>query len=453
MSIDKRNRSLFKLFAVLLVWCSLQSRSTAIAEQKPELLSWSKQIEVREAWLHKRHQMLLEILRRHEIDMWMVVNEEFHDDPVTQYIAPPRPYTGRRDIFVFIDAGDQGLRKIAITGYSEEALQRYFESPDEPRPAKEVLPELYEKYQPARIALNIGGRRGVTAGLTLGSHQFLSDIMGKEATDKFVSSADLLEEYLDTRIPEEFEHYKAAVHLTEWLVKRVFSNEVIIPGETTIGDLRRWMYDAMWEQGVGTWFQPDFRLQRPGTPNPTSRGFLAVAKEKMVIERGDVLHVDFGITYMGFDTDWQKMAYVLLEGETDAPAGLKAAMKNTNMAQDALMQRHSRPGRTAGEVYTATMAEMEERGIKAQIYSHPIGNQGHGLGASIDFRAARRGDKQRQAKKLRHGSYIAIELNTLTPVPEWDGQEVYIMMEDDAYLTQGGWKFFRPRQEVFFLIK
>jgi len=47
-------------------------------------------------------------------------------------------------------------------------------------------------------------------------------------------------------------------------VKQVFSNEVITPGETTIGDLRRWMYDAMWEHSVGTWFQPDFRLQRRG---------------------------------------------------------------------------------------------------------------------------------------------------------------------------------------------
>ncbi len=452
MRLIKRDHSLSMLLALLLL-CSVFHIHIAAADEEPGLLSWSKQIAVREAWLHKRHQMLLEMMRRHEIDMWIVVNEEFHDDPVTQYIAPPRPYTGRRDIFVFIDNGEQGLRKVAIIGYAEESLQNYFEAPDEPKPAKEVVPALYEEHRPARIALNIGGRRGVTSSLTLGSHQFLSDILGKEASERFVSAADLLEEYLDTRIPEEFEHYEAAVRLTEWLVKRVFSNEVIEPGMTSIGDLRRWMYDALWEQSVDTWFQPDFRLQRAGTPNPTSRGFLAVAKDSVVIQRGDVLHVDFGITYMGFDTDWQKMAYVLREGEVDVPAGLKAAMKNTNLVQDALTRRHSRPDKTAGAVYSETMAEMEARGIKAQIYSHPIGNQGHGLGASIDFRAARRGDQQRQEKKLRNGSYIAIELNSRTAVPEWDGQEVYIMMEDDAYLTEEGWTFFRPRQEAYYLIK
>lgn len=423
------------------------------AEEAPKLLPWSQQIEIRESWLHQRHEMLLGLMRQQQIDMWIVINEEFHDDPATQYIAPPRPYTGRRDIFVFADDGSDQLKKHAITGYAEDNLRRYFESPEEPRRASEVLPELYDKYQPETIALNTGGGRGVTRSLTHDSYLFLTEVLGSEAAAKFVSAAGLLEDFYDTRIPDETEHYRTAVALTEWMVKQVFSNDVITPGKTNIGDLRRWLYDSMWDHGVKTWFQPDFRLQRRGKSKATSRGFLAVAKEEWVIERGDVLHVDFGITYMGLDTDWQKMAYVLLEGETDVPEGLKAAMKNTNILQDALMKRHSRPGRTAGEVYTATMQEMEERGIQAQIYSHPLGPQGHGLGASIDFRAARSGDNARQSKKLRKGAYIAIELNTKTPIPEWDDQEIYIMMEDDAYLTDEGWVFFRPRQEEFFLIK
>jgi len=40
-----------------------------------------------------------------------------------------------------------------------------------------------------------------------------------------------------------------------------------------------------------------------------------------VIEGGDVVRVDFGITYMGLNTDWQKVAYVLREGETVVPEG------------------------------------------------------------------------------------------------------------------------------------
>lgn len=421
---------------------------------EPQLLSWSQQLAERERWLEKRHDMLLDMMRRHGVSWWIVVNEEFHDDPLTEFVAPPRPYAGNRDIFLFIDTGEK-LRKVAITGFAEENLKQFFESPDEPRPPKEVLPELYRQYKPKTIALGIGGRRGVTRSLTHDSYLLLKEILGEEASTHFVSAKDLIEEYLDTRIPEEFDDYTTLVHLTEILARRALSNEAITPGVTTVGDVRNWLYDALWEHGVRTWFQPDLRVQRKGMEKETSRGFLAVAPESTVIQRGDVVHLDFGISYMGLHSDWQKMAYVLRQGETDVPEGLKRAMANTNRLQDVLMKDASRPGRSAGEVYDMTMQVMEQDGIKAKIYSHPIGNQGHGLGASIDYRASQKKNEslaEGQKKLLREGSYISIELNTLTPIPEWDGQEVFVMMEDDAYLSKDGWKFFRPRQEQWYLV-
>jgi Xaa-Pro aminopeptidase len=417
------------------------------------LLPWSQQIAERERWLERRHATLLPMMRRHGIEMWIVVNEEFHDDPLTQYVAPPRPYTGNRDVFVFVDAGEAGLKRHAITGYSEDNLTRFFESPDEPVPAARRLPALYAEYQPKRIGLNMGGGRGVTRALTHDTYAFLAEAMGAEATARFTSAADLIEEYLDTRLPEEMPHYVAAVTLTEELARRALSNEVIVPDRTTVGDVRRWIYDFMGANGVRTWFQPDLRVQRAGGGIPTSRGFLAVAPESTTIRRGDVVHLDVGVTYMGLDTDWQKMAYVLRPGESAVPAGLVRAMANTNALQDVLMKTHSRPGALVSDVYTATMDEMKGRGIEAMIYSHPIGAQGHGLGAAIDFRAAQRPELGAQGKRLRKGSYISIELNTKTPVPEWNGKGVYVMMEDDAHLTDAGWVFFRPRQEAWYVVR
>ena len=276
--------------------------------------------------------------------------------------------------------------------------------------------------------------------------------MGPEATNRFTSAADLIEEYLNTRIPEELPHYETLVHLTEVLARRALSNEVITPGVTTVGDIRRWLLDALWDNGVTAWFQPDLRVQRQDMDEQTSGSFLAVAEEAKVIERGDLVHLDFGICYMGLDSDWQKMAYVLRDGESDVPDGLKRAMANTNALQDALIQA-SRPGLAAGDVYEATMAEMERQGIAAMIYSHPLGNHGHGMGASIDFRSAQRDSQDRLARRLRKGSYIAMELNTRTALPEWDDQEVTIMAEDPAHLTDEGWVFFRPRQEEFYVIR
>jgi Xaa-Pro dipeptidase len=419
----------------------------------PGLLPWSQQIAIREGWLRTRHEMLLPMMRRHNVGMWIVVNEEFHDDPLAQYVAPPRPYTGNRDLFVFIDGGSQGLKKYAITGYTEENLARFFDAPTtEPRPAGPTLRALYEQWKPATIGLGIQGRRGQTRSLGYDAYQFIADAVGPEGVKKFVSASDLVEEYLDTRLPEEMEHYRTAVAVTEAIVKRALSAEVITPGRTTVGDVRRHLYDAIWMAGVRTWFQPDLRVQRAGGDIATSRGFLAVAPESIVIEPGDVVHIDFGISYMGFDTDWQKMAYVLKPGETDAPPGLRQAMANTNTLQDALMLRHSRPGLTGGAVFRATMSEMKEKNIEAMVYSHPIGTQGHGLGAGIDFRAANRSDTTALNSRLRLGSYISIELNTATPVPEWGGKKVFVMMEDDAHLTPDGFRFFRPRQEAFYLI-
>ena len=455
-------RHLFRTIALLLAGVALAacsastgsdpaSDTAAAVDPPPPLLSWTEQISVREDWLRRRHELLLPMMRRHEIDMWIVVNEEFHDDPLTEYVAPARPYTGRRDIFVFVDAGEAGLRAVAATGYWEETVARFFESPVDPGPAPAVLREVYEVYAPERIGLGTGGRRGMTRSLTHDSYEFLAGAMGPKAEQAFVSAEHLIEEYLATRLPEESDTYTHLVHLTEHLTRRALSSEVIHPGQTTVGDVRDWLYDRMWEYGVGTWFQPDLRVQRRGMERTGSRGFLAVAPEETVIGPGDLVHIDFGISYMGLDSDWQKMAYVLLPGESEAPAGLEAALDNTNRLQDVLTLEASRPGRTVGEVYGQTMDMMQEAGIQAQVYSHPLGNHGHGLGPSIDFRSA--DDSVAAAKTLVEGAYISIELNTLTPVPEWDGQEVFIMQEDPAQLTANGWRFFRPRQESLYLIE
>ncbi|MDQ8145083.1 MAG: M24 family metallopeptidase [Gemmatimonadota bacterium] len=437
-----------------MVSASLASAQGYHIRSASTLLPWSEQLRVRETWLAARHDRLLPMMRAHDVAMWIVVNEEFHDNPLVEQLAPPRPYTGNRDLFVFVDAGALGLKKFAVTGYTEENVARFFEAPSaEPLPPAATLRRLWEQYQPRRIALGIGGGRGQTRALGFDAHRLIADAMGPEAVARFVSDAPLATEYLDTRLPAELEHYRTAVTVTEEIVRRALSSEVITPDRTTVGDVRRALYDMLWAAGVRTWFQPDLRVQRAGGANASSRGFLAVAPESLVIRPGDLVHVDFGLTYMGFDTDWQKMAYVLKPGETDAPAGLKAALANTNTLQDALMLRAARPGRTGGDVFTQTMAEMRTKGIEAMVYSHPLGNQGHGLGASIDFRAALRSDTLGLAQRLREGSYMSIELNTATPVPEWDGQKVFVMMEDCAYLTSEGYRFFRPRQEAFYLIR
>ena len=443
-----RNSVLLLFVLSWVVYAQTQNGGKAL----PKLLSVREQQRVRESWLKKRlDTMLLPMMRQNKIDMWIVTNEEFHADPVTAYIAPPLPYVGRREFFVFADRGGDKLDRIAIVRYGEEHLGFFFELLNPPgREIGPTLRRIVEERNPKTIALNIGGMRGATDGLTHEAYKFLADAVGPDYASRFVSAAPLIVEYMDTRLPEELEHYRTAVELTDILTQRAFSNEVITPGKTTAGDVRWWFLQQVNNLGLDVWFQPDLRIQRHNKEPGKTQQFLSVTSESEVIQPGDVIHVDCGVNYMGLSTDWQKMGYVLRPGEKDVPEGLKKALTNTNRLQDALFT-HIKPGAKGFEVYDATMADMKKLGIEAMIYSHSVGNQGHALGASIDFRRPTTGNSLEPP--FREGSYTSIELNTSTPVPEWDGQKVTIMMEDDAYLTREGMKWFRPRQTAFYLIR
>jgi len=413
----------------------------------PKLLSLREQSEVRQSWLKKRFDtLLLPMMRKHGVSMWIVTNEEFHSDAVTESIVPPVPMVGRRDFFIFFDNG-QTLERFAVVRYEEEQLKKFYTLISGGKTA-DIIKKIVEERKPKTIALNMGYGRGQSDGITHDAYKFLAETLGKDYESRFISAGNLVTDYLDTRIPEELEHYRTAVLVTDILTRRAFSNEVITPGKTTVGDVRWWFLQQINNLGLTTWFQPDLRVQRQAKANSNSQQFLAVAEESMVLERGDLIHIDCGLIYMGLSTDWQKQAYILKEGERDAPAGLKNALKNTNALQDAIFKA-ARTGMTGSEVYDAAMAEMKRQNIEAMIYSHPIGTQGHGLGASIDFRRALGSSPER----IRLGSYMSIELNTSTKVPEWNDQKVTIMAEDDAFMTEKGYEFFRPRQTELYLIK
>lgn len=439
----------FATISLLISAAIAQNRSNEPIPPMPKLLSQREQMNVREAWLKKRlGSLLLPMMKRHGVEMWIVVNEEFNGDPVTPHITPPIPIVGRRDVFIFIDRGER-LERIALVRYDEERLRDHYRFV---MPARdkfgEELKKIVDEANPRSIALNIGGTRGQQSGLSHDGYRFLAESLGAENEKKFVPAANLLVEFFDTRLPEELEHYRNAVLATDVITRRALSNEVIKPGKTTVGDVRWWMLQQVNDLGLTVWFQPDLRIQRHQTATGLTGQFLSTAKEAEVIQPGDLLHVDFGLDYMGLSTDWQKHAYVLKPGEKDAPAGLKAALLNTNRLHDAMFAI-ARTGMTGTEVYEKTMAEMKRVGIEAMIYSHPIGTHGHGLGPSIDFR----GNIGGGANKIINGSYMSIELNTSTAVPEWGNQKVTIMAEDDAVMTDTGYKFIRPRQTEFYLIK
>ncbi|MGB7621500.1 MAG: M24 family metallopeptidase, partial [Terriglobia bacterium] len=277
----------------------------------------------------------------------------------------------------------------------------------------------------------------------------LSDALGPQWMARVVRAERLPLDYLDVRLPEMLPTYRHMMEIAHTLMERAFSNEVITPGKTTTTDVVWWLRQQVSDMGLGTWFHPTVDVQRPGQD---AKSILS-EKEDAVIERGDVLHSDFGITAMGLNTDSQHMGYVLQPGEKDVPEGLKRALRNTNHLQDLLLER-IRPGRSGNEVLADTLAAMKAAGIEGSVYSHPIGDHGHGAGPLIGLWDRQQGVPGRGDVPVLASSWFSIELASKTAVPEWKGQELTVALEDDAAVDSAGKvSWILKRQTEFHVVK
>ncbi|MFC2169515.1 M24 family metallopeptidase [Acidobacteriota bacterium] len=426
----------------------------------PKLLGMREQYELRSKWLEKKHDMLLPMMRKYGIEMWIIVNDEFRHDPATEYVAPPRVYDDRREMHIFIDAGDKGLKRFSNYSRPTTDYEKFFEpfpverSPRGTQDAAAGLKVMYETYNPKTIALNFGSRKGQANGLTHNSYLYLAETLSPEAEKRFVPAEELMEEYFDSRLPEELEFYRKQVFVTDVLAQRALSNVVITPGVTTVVDLKWWWYQQIASLGVGAkpWFTIHTNVQRFDPETGIITPWKDPAPDEHVYQPGEVIHMDCGFNYLGFATDWQKVAYILQEGEDDAPEGLKAALQNANITQEALITA-CRPGMTGHEAASATIKKLEGVDFIPDIYSHAIGYQGHAMGPSVNARRLKLGPPPKRDSILRLGSYRSIELAAITKIPEWNMGLLRVPLEDDAYLTETGYEWFRPPQTSWYLIK
>lgn len=426
----------------------------------PELLGMRDQYEVRLGWLEERHELLLELMRERDLDMWIVISEEFHPDPVMQYLAPPLHYTRRRDVLVLVDDGSDRIAAFSDYWRPTEDYARFIEPMPSERNARGIqdtasgLRALVQEYAPRRIALNMEGGRGHNSGLTHDGYRFLAETLGPEMESRFVSGGDLVEAYLDTRIPGELEHYGDLVLATDVIAQRALSNLVITPGETRASEIKWFFEETIAQLGVGgvPWFEIHVAVQRFDPETGEMIPYVHPAPDDLVFQRGDIIHLDCGFNYMGLASDWQKVAYILREGETEVPAGLVTALRNANRVHEAFADA-PRPGMTGWEATLAIAEQLEGVDFLPSLYSHPIGNHGHGLGPSINARDMDLSSPPPEDSPLREGSYRSVEFSATTAIPEYDGGEVRIPMEDDAYLTSQGYEYFRPYQTEWYVIR
>ena len=422
--------------------------------------SLREQAAVEQEWLRYRLDSVLpRLMRQYHVAMWVVPMREYNEDPVFRSLVSATTFFARRrTIYVFYDRGPgRGVERLALGGTSQGGLYDAYHAREAIDPSIGRRPELVgqaqwellrrviEERNPPTIAVDISHAHAFSDGLSAGEWEQLQGALPAEYRGRIVRAERLPLEYQEIRAPGMLPVYRRLMEVVWGVIDTAFSSRVITPGRTTTDDVAWWMRQRVNDLGFGTWFHTDVDVQRRGHDLSDSGA--------VVIQRGDVLHCDFGITALGLNTDTQHMGYVLRQGETDAPDGLKRALANSNQLQDVLLAE-MRPGRTGNEVLAAALAQMRAARINGTIYTHPIGDRGHGAGPLIGLWDHQEGVPDRGDVPLVPSSWFSIELQATTPVPEWDNQGVRSAQEEDAELgPDGRMRWILRRQTEFHIVK
>lgn len=424
----------------------------------PPLGTLREQAALQQTWLKERLETVLPVvMRRHAVDMWVIAMREYNEDPVFPALVSPTTFAARRrTIYVFFDRGpERGLERIALGGASQGGLYdvvRETELAPDGRPRElwgpaqwQLFARVVRERNPQRIAVDISRDFNFADGLSAGEWEQLQAALGPDLVARVVREDRLATDYLSLRVGAMLPTYRRMQEIAHEIIGVAFSSAVITPGVTTTEDVVWWMRQRLLELGLGTWFQPDVDVQRRGVDVSDSAG--------PVIQRGDVLHCDFGITALGLNTDTQHMGYVLRDGEIEPPAGLRQAFANSNRLQD-LVLTAAKPGLTGNQVLADALARMREAGIDGTVYSHPVGDHGHAAGPLIGLWDRQDGVPARGDIPLLPGTWFSIELQATTPIPEWGGQKVRSMQEEDAELPPtGAMRWILQRQTAFHLVR
>jgi len=446
-----RNVFLLCLILFLAVPAIAENQGVAAVDDSRNILPEEERARIMNEWLKWRLENIIpELMRREGIDMWLVINREYNEDPVYMSLVPePVMYARRTSILIFHDRGEeQGVERLSGSYYG---MGEWYKTTwlDKKKLQFESLADFIKRRDPKKIGINVSSRWAFGDGLSVSLKKKLEDALGPELSSRFVSAENLCVGWLETRSPMELSVYRHICGIAHDIIHDFFSNKVITPNITTTDEVVWWIRDKFRELKLDTWFQPSISIQR--SKNEAAK----YSDESSVIRRGDLLHCDVGIKYLGLCTDMQWQAYVCKIGEHDAPEGLKEALRRANRLAEIFMNEFQY-GRTGQEITDSAMQKAEAEGLRPLIYTHPVGFHGHGAGCQLDARPLGRapeGIEKQMEYPLHYDTVYAIEFSSTTSVPEWDGQDVRIGFEENGVFTKEGCRWVDGHQVDILLIK
>ena len=387
------------------------------------------------------------------IDMWLLISREYNEDPVLKTMLPATWLNARRrTIIVFYrNKKEKIIERLAVARYNiGKSIQSSWDKEKEPSQWK-ALVDIIASRNPDKIGINFSKHFALADGLVKTGFDELLENLPETYQERLVSAEKLAISWLETRSKMEMKLYKKLVKITHDIIDEAFSTNVIQTGITTTEDVVWFMRQKVTDLGLETWFHPTVDIQRNNEVLKSHIESFSKGEEEKTIQKGDLLHCDFGITYIGLNTDCQQHAYVLNEDEDEVPVFLKEAFRKGNRVQDILTSNMS-IGVTGNEILKASLIQGRKEGLRPSIYTHPLGKYGHSAGTTIGMWDSQNGVPFNGDYALHKNTVYAIELNTTVAIKEWN-KDIRIMLEEAGFFGDGVFEYVNERQVAIKPIK
>ena len=421
--------------------------------QPTEILSMQDRASVIDGLLEDKLKYTLPgLMRREGFDMWVVISREYNEDPIIRTLLPATWLAARRrTILVMYDPGPgKDIETLAVARYDVGTVFKRAWDPETQPDQWQRLSEIIVERQPKKIGVNLSDHWGLADGIVATDLRQFKENLPEDYRQRVVSAEPLGVAWLETRTAREMALYPGICRVAHEIIAEGFSSAVIQPGVTSTDEVVWWFREKVRELKLTSWFHPTVSIQRQDEQKFDHLEAFSKPPEENIIQPGDLLHVDFGITYLRLNTDTQQHAYVLKAGETDAPAFLKKALKNGNRLQD-IFTANFQQGRTGNEILKQSREQAIAEGIKPSIYTHPIGYHGHGAGSTLGMWDSQQGVPHIGDYPLHLDTAYSIELNAATFIQPWD-KEIRIMLEENAFFDKDGVNYIDGRQTELLLI-
>ena len=393
------------------------------------------------------------LMENANIDMWLLISREYNEDPVLKTMLPATWLNARRrTIIVFYrNKKEKIIERLAVARYNiGKSIQSSWDKEKEPSQWK-ALVDIIASRNPDKIGINFSKHFALADGLVKTGFDELLENLPETYQERLVSAEKLAISWLETRSKMEMKLYKKLVKITHDIIDEAFSTNVIQTGITTTEDVVWFMRQKVTDLGLETWFHPTVDIQRNNEVLKSHIESFSKGKEEKTIQKGDLLHCDFGITYIGLNTDCQQHAYVLNEDEDEVPVFLKEAFRKGNRVQDILTSNMS-IGVTGNEILKTSLIQGRKEGLRPSIYTHPLGKYGHSAGTTIGMWDSQNGVPFNGDYALHKNTVYAIELNTTVAIKEWN-KDIRIMLEEAGFFGDGVFEYVNERQVAIKPIK